>query len=491
MGEKRKQLSVFSFAQQLRPEFWDWSDEERQKMDWSNGEVVLSHVFERIKAFLKRDAPDVTFKFSGITHDKDTTVEYDGKTQSKVIVPKEIHVHAVVELSSKRDLSYMSSVIGVAPQYIEIPRGRYGRENLLAYLIHAKDSNKHQYAPQEVHTFGSWDYMSYYYEKVDSWNYRKATTRKKDNDVKIDWLVKEVQSGRLSKQEIMLTDDYAEVYADNMRVVNDAFQFYAERQGFKTLEALKNNEFEMRVYYIQGKPRVGKTYFAKQFIRHLVDRRFNEDGERWRCYEAADEKVMDDYAGEEVVFLDDLRASSMNASAWLKLLDPLTSAPMSARYKNKQKACRVIVLTSYLDPFTFFSYIKGVGGANEALEQFIGRLSLMAEVVRVGDDHAVYIEGVVQSDKPKYFIVGHGDELVDNLHELPYSPGVGEVKHSRFFGEEIMQGASAEAIEYLVNDVMDKNDKTKEQRPGEKPKQGTYLAENTLRGFGVELSKEE
>ena len=46
---------------------------------------------------------------------------------------------------------------------------------------------------------------------------------------------------------------------------------------------------------------------------------------------------------------------------------------MSARYKNKQKATRVIVITSYLDPFTFFSYVKGVGGSNEALEQFIGR----------------------------------------------------------------------------------------------------------------------
>lgn len=486
MSANRKQVSVFSFTQQLEPEFWLWSDDEKSKY-CGDGSLILENVYDRLKKEI-----DIDFKFSGIVHDKDTSYEFDVKTQEKVIVPKVSHVHAVVELSNKRDLSKMAEVIGVQQQYIEIPRGRYGRENLLAYLIHAKDSSKYQYDPREVVTFDTWDYMSYYLEKIESWNYRKATTKKKANEVKVDWLVKEVQSGRLSKEQIMLTDDYAEVYADNMRLINDAFQFYAERQGFKTLEALRNKEFEMSVYYIQGQPRVGKTYFAKEFIRKLIDIRYAETGDRWRCYEAADEKVMDDYSGEEVVFLDDLRASSMNASAWLKLLDPLTSAPMSARYKNKQKATRVIVITSYLDPFTFFSYVKGVGGANEALEQFIGRLSMLAQVLRFDDGRYVSVEGIVQDDKPRHFLVGNGDEMHEDRRELANKFGFydkDDVKSTRFFSEEIMISDFESALSFLVDDVMKKNDKSKKHVIGEKPKVGTYHRLSDSKGFGVEITE--
>ncbi|MFB5432810.1 Rep family protein, partial [Enterococcus casseliflavus] len=206
MGANRKQVSVFSFTQQLDAEFWLWSDDEKSKF-CGDGSLVLKNVYDRLKKEV-----DVDFKFSGITHDKDTSYEFDVKTQEKVIVAKVSHIHAVVELSNKRDLSKMAEIIGIQQQYIEIPRGRYGRENLLAYLIHAKDSSKYQYDPREVVTFDTWDYMSYYLEKVESWNYRKATTKKKANEVKVDWLVKEVQAGRLSKEQIMLTDDYAEVY---------------------------------------------------------------------------------------------------------------------------------------------------------------------------------------------------------------------------------------------------------------------------------------
>ncbi len=486
---KRKQASVFGFTQQFKADMWDWADDEKA-VCFPNGVPdtarIMKRVAERLYVYLigdikKANAPDRPhakdlFKYSAIIHDKDMSFAWDTKTNSKVIVPKELHMHAVIELPSKRDLSFISTAIGIRPEQIEVPRGRYGRENMLAYLVHAKDGDKYQYSPSEVETFNTWDYMSYYISRVDTWNYRKATVVKKANSVKADWLVKEVQAGRVSKETIMLTDDYAEVYADNMRAINDAFQYYAERQGFKTLEALRNNEFEMLVYYIQGAPRMGKTFFAKKFVNDLIDTRFAKTGERWRSYETADTQPMDDYAGEEIVFMDDLRASAMTASGWLKLLDPLTTAPMSARYKNKQKATRVIVITSYLDPFTFFSYVKGVGGSNEALEQFIGRLSLIAKVLRFdGDDRVIEIDGIVQSSEAKHFVVGSNTTLL-TTDEVKLLPRVERehIKSTKFFNENIVSGDVSMALEFMIDDVMTKNDSSKKHIIGEKPRAGFH-----------------
>lgn len=384
-------------------------------------------------------------EFAGILHDKDITYDYDTTTERKIIVPKAPHVHIKIALKFDRmTLAIIAALLGVEPQYVEVPRGRYGNENYLAYLVHAKDSTKHRYDPHEVKTFGTFDYMSYYVKHEEQWDLRRATATKKDNNIKADWLVKQVQAGAIDKEQIMLTDAYASVYADNMRLFNDAFQFRAEQQGFKTLQALKNHEFELGVYFITGKPGTGKTMFAQQFCNTLVQRRYDTTGEKWHIYQGGSMNPMDDYSGEEIILFDDLRSSSMSASDWLKILDPLTSAPLSARYKNKQKACRIIVITSYIDPLTFFAYMKGIYNDNEALDQFVRRLSMIAKVVRTDfDTREVALNEIVRIDKPV-----RKDISIQDDRELSYLPN------------RLGQGTVEEALNYLVDDALSKNDKS-------------------------------
>src|SRR5699024_341913 len=145
---------------------------------------------------------ELAFRFSGIEHNKDTRILYDPKHQIDVIVPKANHIHGFIELTKKRDLNVIAGWIGIEPQYLEIPKGRYGRENMLAYLVHAKNPEKYRYDPEEVHTFDTWDYMDYYKEHYRSWEEFRATTSVKQSNTKLDWLVKQVQLGKLTMSDI-------------------------------------------------------------------------------------------------------------------------------------------------------------------------------------------------------------------------------------------------------------------------------------------------
>lgn len=74
----------------------------------------------------------------------------------------------------------------------------------------------------------------------------------------------------------------------------------------------------------------------------------------------------------------------MRADDWLKLLDPYNVSPSSARYRNKNVVARAIIITATIHPVEFFYYAnefrRGVG-AEEAIDQFLRRLTALVEVI--------------------------------------------------------------------------------------------------------------
>lgn len=62
----------------------------------------------------------------------------------------------------------------------------------------------------------------------------------------------------------------------------------------------------------------------------------------------------DNYSGEEILILDDLREDSLAPADWLKLFDPINSARMSARYRNKLVVPRLVIMSAYMSPKQFF-----------------------------------------------------------------------------------------------------------------------------------------
>lgn len=60
----------------------------------------------------------------------------------------------------------------------------------------------------------------------------------------------------------------------------------------------------------------------------------------------------------------------MRTSDWLKLFDPLNTAKMSARYKNRLIVPRLIIVANYKPIEKFFGDLEG-----EDLDQFIRRIN--------------------------------------------------------------------------------------------------------------------
>lgn len=448
----RKQPTNIGFSQKLKAEYWDWTKEEKENY-LGDTKAMMKNICKRIHDGLVdagADADELKFKFSGIEHDKDTKILHDPEKEIDVIEQKETHIHGFVELVKKRDLNVIAKWIGIEPQFIEIPKGRYGRENMLAYLIHAKSPEKYRYDAKDVETFGTWDYMAYYREKYRSWEEYRATASVKNNKTKVDWLVKQVQLGKISMTEIMKNENYKMVYADNMRLIKDAQQFLNEERAYRTIEALENNEFELSVHFVTGLPGAGKSHFADLLCRKLE----NEHG--WRTYPASGTNPMDNYTGEEILFLDDLRSSSMTATDWLKMLDHLSRSAMSARYSNKGRAYRTIIMTAYEEPYKYFSYMKGTGGTDEALAQFIRRLMYTIKLYKMDDGKRVALVEEIVQGKTRTYHLGYNDFISDDTR-LSFGQQK-DVRRTNFFGKPVALLPVENAVDGLAKIISEKND---------------------------------
>lgn len=98
----------------------------------------------------------------------------------------------------------------------------------------------------------------------------------------------------------------------------------------------------------------------------------------WDYCITASTNAFDEYNGQEILFLDDIRGDSLTVSDWLKLLDPFMISPISARYHNKMGAAKVIIITSTKEPLEFFEQAKGNIG--EDLGQFIRRIDYLLTI---------------------------------------------------------------------------------------------------------------
>lgn len=137
-----------------------------------------------------------------------------------------------------------------------------------------------------------------------------------------------------------------------------------------TKQALENGEFKKTIIFITGKSGLGKSRFAKTFVKELISLA-NINNYRWSEVVTAGTNIFDEVNGEEILLLDDVRGESLTASDWLKLLDPYNISPISARYQNRMGSARVIIITSTKHPLEFFYHTKG--NEREDLSQFIRR----------------------------------------------------------------------------------------------------------------------
>lgn len=365
---KRIQNRRFLFEQQLKPDFWDWTVSDKKLLEnWGeNKDKIFRLIFDRIRELVEEEEfVEVAF----IVHDKD--ISYG----AKLVEP---HIHGYIDFPRRLDLSKVAMALGVEKERVETPKSKggrgYTRINALAYLTHAKDKDKYQYPISDVETFDTLDYEAFINQNKEDFEKYAATKKREKSDESLDLVLSKVQLGELTYNDVMEDDNLSFLFGNNQQKFREGFNFYGERQTFLRLKSLERKEYQMTVIYIQGDSDIGKSELAKN-IASQTQAKLNEVGLRGDIYSASSANPFDNYTGEEILLLDDVREDTMRASDWLKLFDPLNSARMSARYQNKLVVPRLIIMPVYMSPKLFFGRIKA-----EDLNQFLRRINFLVDV---------------------------------------------------------------------------------------------------------------
>lgn len=463
MARKEANLTAFMLVQQLDPDFYDWSPEEKEAVESKDVRVITNIIGQRLY-----DAGMVVAEMHCIVHDKDMREVWDNAASNYVIESKPEHIHCLVKFwkDDKNKvhggtLAKISTALGVEPQYIEKPSaGKYAYDNMLAYLTHVKYADKAQYKPEEVMSTGCMKdgkklyktYMEYYEERKKDWLEGRAKVKAQQARVNIDILEERILTGEVCRNQILLTDELYDIYARYKRRCDDALDTYAQRKIAKTIQAMENGEFKVSVFFITGASHSGKSVFTDNLVKRIQSDAKARFGEDWTVCQVASSNPFDEYMGEEILVMDDLRGLSLTASDWLKLLDPDRISYGSARYRNKKMACRTIVINSEKDVLEFFYYMKNSGGGDrgEALDQFYRRIIARVKVYRVPDNLDV-----------RRIEVGQMQETNRYLEDIPGTSDCnGESKHVTLhhdFNKDVQDMEYEDAVEYLSAMTMARN----------------------------------
>ena len=381
---KRKQTTTYIFEQQLKPDFWDWSEDSKKLfLNWENNKI---EIFKEIYARVRSMSESEDLKIALIIHDKD--ISYG----TKLVEP---HIHGYIEFSNKKDLNILALSLGILPQYIESSgRGKYGKINSKAYLIHAKDKDKYQYPASDVETFNTFDYETFINQNKEDFEKYSATRKREKTDESLDMVFQKIITGELTEDDIFDDEELRFLWANNQNKFEEAFHAQAVFSARETMRALQNGEFKLTAIFVHGRSDSGKTTFAKKIGNDIIQV-VKEESLDWRMYDSDVTNPFDAYRGEEVILLNDLRYDSLKPADWLKLLDPLNNSRMSARYRNRLVAGRIFILTNTEGIFDFFRQIK-----YENIDQYLRRFNYVLEIFERGGEREYVFSETIKLSVP-------------------------------------------------------------------------------------------
>lgn len=254
-----------------------------------------------------------------IIHDKD--IDKDGN----IVRP---HYHIAVRLKNPRKLKHICQWFGIASNFIEFGKGSYS--DLLKYLIHENAPEKYQYSVKDV---------------VSNFDFEKEKN-KKEGDERKEEIINGIVTGII--REYNYFNYISAIEYDKFRkAIDNAFKYRLDMLRAK----FERGDSGMECIFITGPSGSGKTTYAKKLCS---DKGYSV------FISSSSNDILDGYAGQDAIILDDMRPSAIGLSDLLKMTDNHTASSVKSRYRNKVLECKLIIVTSILPIEEFYKNVMEV-----------------------------------------------------------------------------------------------------------------------------------
>ena len=225
-----------------------------------------------------------------------------------------IHYHIVLKFASPTRFDTIKNKI----PFGDIQNSK-SLKNSVQYLVHMNSPEKYQYQWEDIITNT---------KELNKYQLKSKVSEELD----INFYIDEISKGNIREYEYPIKIP-ALIYSKFGSRIDRAFKMYYDKFSM-------DNERHIEVEFVFGAGGTGKTWFAKTSC--IMN---NES----YCISSSSNDVMQDYKGQDVLILDDLRDDSFKFADLLKILDNHTRSSMSSRYRNKCFIGTRIVITSNMN----------------------------------------------------------------------------------------------------------------------------------------------
>lgn len=307
-------------------------------------------------------------RYALIIHDKD--LDDNG-------MPKEPHVHLMLEFEQSIRLSTVASRLNDKPNYLETYSRKGTKsdiQNGFAYLTHLTNNakDKYQYDIEEVRA--NFDYKAY----IESLEF----------GISISSLLNTLREGKitaLKAKQIIATQAGAITFAKFEPKIMKIEELRQEEEFQRWQTKMIADNIPKKVFWLSGISGVGKSLIAGIIADNIETTYFKTGGSN---------DMFQGYDGEHTIIIDELRPENINYSDLLKITDPFNfDSTTVARYKNAKLQAELIIITSPNSPKEFYN---GYSKTNKKIDKLVDsfgqlnrRLSLILEITK---DHLIELD---------------------------------------------------------------------------------------------------
>lgn len=254
--------------------------------------------------------------YAYILHNKD--VNENGELKKE-------HYHIALRLHNSYTFSCIANWFGIPSNFVCTVKGEW--VDMLKYLTHQNALEKYQYDENEVISNYNWKEEK---EKLIS---------KSNSEARKEEIINSIVNGEIRQYNYF---EYITAIENDKykRSIDNAFKY--------RIDKIKGGNKDMNCIYICGASGTGKTTYAKMLAQDKGYSYYVSSGSN---------DVLDGYAGQDCLILDDLRPSCLGLSDLLKMLDNNTSSSVKSRFYNKVLECKLVIITSVLKLDEFFKNV--------------------------------------------------------------------------------------------------------------------------------------